>query len=128
MKTQANTLFIGGLEYVIPAGFTDKEVNALCAMLLRFRRVDEVYSSDYKVRFAYQEQEYTAVRLNTRDLYTTEETARAARDAHNAALELGTDARARADDLSLTRESVHAIRAAALIATNNLTGSEGGGP
>ena len=92
MKTQANTLFIGGLEYVIPAGFTDKEVNSLCAMLLRFRRVDEVYSSDYKVRFAYQEQEYTAVRLNTRDLYTTEEAARAARDVHNAALEVASTA------------------------------------
>lgn len=105
MKTQANTLFIGGLEYVIPAGFTDKEVNSLCAMLLRFRRVDEVYSSDYKVRFAYQEQEYTAVRLNTRDLYTTEEAARAARDAHNASLELGTDARARADDLTYSQTS-----------------------
>lgn len=103
MKTQANTLFIGGLEYVIPVGFTDKEVNSLCAMLLRFRRVDEVYSSDYKTRFAYQEQEYTAVRLNTRDLYTTEETARAARDAHNAAL--GTDDRARADDLTYSQTS-----------------------
>jgi len=38
MKITANTLFIGGIEYVIPAGMTDKEVTALCAMLLRFRR------------------------------------------------------------------------------------------
>ena len=88
MKTQTNTMFIGGLEYVIPAGLPDKEVNALCAMLLRFRRVDEFYSSDYKIRFAYQEREFTAVRLNTRDLYATEEAARAERDAHNAALEV----------------------------------------
>lgn len=92
MKITTNTLFIGGTEYVIPAGMTDKEVTALCAMLLRFRRADEVYSSDYKTRFAYHEQEYTAIRLNTRNLYVTEEAARAARDAHNAALEVASTA------------------------------------
>ena len=86
MKTQANTLFIGGIEYVIPAGMSDKDVTALCAMLLRFRRVDECYSSDYKARFPYQEHEYTAVRLGTKALYSTEEEAYAARDAHNATL------------------------------------------
>jgi len=54
--------------------------------------VDEVYSSDYKTRFPYQELEYISVRLGTRDLYTTEETARAARDVHNAALEVASAA------------------------------------
>jgi uncharacterized protein YecE (DUF72 family) len=88
MKMLANTLSINGINYVIPAGLTDKEVNALCAMLLRFRRVDEVYSCDYKEQFLYQEQEYISVRLGTRNLYVTEETARAARDVHNAALEV----------------------------------------
>jgi hypothetical protein len=86
MKILANTLSINGINYVIPGGMSDKDVTTLCAMLLRFRRVDEVYSCDYKEQFLYQEQEYISVRLGTRNLYVTEETARAARDAHNAAL------------------------------------------
>ena len=92
MKMSANTLFIHAVEYVIPGGMSDKDVNTLCAMLMRFRRVDEVYSSDYKTRFPYQEQEYISVRLGTRELYVTEETARAARDVHNAALEVASAA------------------------------------
>jgi hypothetical protein len=92
MKMSANTLFIHAVEYVIPGGMSDKDVNTLCAMLMRFRRVDEVYSSDYKTRFPYQELEYISVRLGTRELYVTEETARAARDVHNAAYELAKSA------------------------------------
>jgi hypothetical protein len=88
MKMPANTLFIHAVEYVIPGGMSDKDVNTLCAMLMRFRRVDEVYSSDYKTRFPYQELEYISVRLGTRSLYVSEGVARQERDAHNAALEL----------------------------------------
>jgi len=86
MKMLANTLFINGVEYVIPGGMSDKDVTTLAAMLLRFRRVDEVYSSDYKTRFPYQEMEYVSVRLSERQLYVSEGVARQERDAHNATL------------------------------------------
>jgi len=87
MKMIANTLSINGTDYVIPGGMTDKEVNSLCAMLMRFRRLDEVYSSNYKDQFVYQEEQYISIRLGTRNVYITEEAAREAREARNAELE-----------------------------------------
>lgn len=86
MKMPAQTLSINGIEYIVPGHMSDKEVSALCAMLVHFRRVDEVYSADYKERFRFQESEYVMVRLALRDLYVSEGVARTARDAHNEAL------------------------------------------
>ena len=87
MKMSAETLFINGAEYVIPGGMTDKEVTTLCAMLMRFRRIDEVYSSDYADRFAYQPLNYISVQLSHRDIYVSEAIARQARDARNEEIE-----------------------------------------
>lgn len=84
MKITAQTLYINGAEYVVPNGITEKEFTALCALLLRFRRVDEIYCSDYEKRFSYQPLEYVSVRLSQREIYATEDGARAARDARNA--------------------------------------------
>lgn len=83
MKILAQTLFINGLEYVVPGGITEKEFTALCALLLRLRRVEEVYSSDYADRFQYQDLDYVSVRLSSRNLYPSEDLARQARDARN---------------------------------------------
>lgn len=107
MKIPAQTLFIDGREFVIPGGMTDKEVTTLCAMLLRFRRVDEFFPSDYNQRFSYQELDYVPVRLGYRELYPTEALAREARDARNAEIEAAkaaeSDARARAEDLHFSQ-------------------------
>ena len=84
MKMSAETLFINGTEYVIPGGMTDKEVTALCGLLLRFRRVEKVYSSDYADTFAYQQLDYISVQLSHRDIYVSEDEARSAREARNA--------------------------------------------
>ena len=105
MKITANFVSINGTQYVLPAGMSDKEVASLCAMLLMLRPLDSVYSSDYKSDFHYQLLDNATIRLGTRSIYVTEVAARSARDARNAALELGTDDRARADDLTYSKTS-----------------------
>ena len=114
-KILAQTLFVDGREFVIPGGMTDKEVTTLCAMLLRFRRVDEFFPSDYNQRFSYQDLDYVPVRLGLRELYVTEAEARAARDARNVEIEATKaaeaeasarairDSRERADDLHFSQ-------------------------
>jgi hypothetical protein len=102
MKMLANFVSINGLMYVLPGHLTDKDVSALCAMLLLLRPLDSVYSSDYKSEFHYQMLDYVPVRLGSRSIYVSEEAARSARDARNAEIEAaktGTDDRARAEDL-----------------------------
>ena len=103
MKTRTNFVSINGTNYAIPVGMTDKEVSAICSLLLHFRRIDEIYPSDYKGAFHFVDDENITVRLGSREIYSTEESARAARDARNAEIEASSEARARADDLSLPR-------------------------
>jgi hypothetical protein len=86
MKTRTNFISINGTPYAIPVGMTDKEVSAVCSLLLHFRRIDEVYPSDYKGAFKFVELENVTIRLGGCDIYSTEESARAARDARNAEL------------------------------------------
>jgi len=74
---------INGTEYVLPQGATDKEIAALCSMLLSMRRIDSVYSSDYKTEYRYQEGETLTIRLGSREIYVLEDQARAVRDARN---------------------------------------------
>ncbi len=87
MKTTVQTLFIDSTEYVVPGGMTDKEFTALCALLLRFRRVGQVYSSDYDHSFPFQDKEYVSVRLATHEIYGTQSAAKEARDAKNVEIE-----------------------------------------
>ena len=87
MKMTTETLYINGLEYVIPPGMTDKEVTTLCALLMRFRRMEEVYSSDYADRFSYTPLNYISVQLSHREVYSSEALAREARDARNQEIE-----------------------------------------
>lgn len=82
-KIRMNVVHINGTEYVLPQGATDKEIAALCSMLLSMRRIDSVYSSDYKTEYRYQEAENLTIRLGSRDIYILEDTARAVRDARN---------------------------------------------
>jgi hypothetical protein len=86
MKLRTNFISINGTNYAIPVGMTDKEVSAVCSLLLHFRRIDEIYPSDYKGSFKYVEDENVLIRLGSCDTYSTEESARAARDARNAEL------------------------------------------
>ena len=88
MKTTVQTLFIDSTEYVIPSGgMTDKEFTLLCALLMRFRRVCQVYSADYDHSFPFQDKEYVSVRLSTHEIYDTQSAAKTARDAKNAEIE-----------------------------------------
>lgn len=87
IKLRLNTVQINGIEYILPEGATDKEVAALCSALLSMRRIDSVYSSDYKTEFKFREEEFLTVRLGTREVYPVEEWARKARDARNAEIE-----------------------------------------
>lgn len=86
-KIRMNIIQINGAEYVLPQGATDKDVAALASMLLSMRRIDSVYSSDYKTEYRYQEAETLTIRLGSREIHQTEEAARAARDARNAEIE-----------------------------------------
>ena len=103
MKILSNYVSINGTRYVLPGNMSDKEVSSLCGMLLFLRPLDSVYSSDYKNEFHFQQLEHPAIRLGSCNIYVTEEAARAARDARNAEIEASSEARARADDLSLPR-------------------------
>jgi hypothetical protein len=103
MKILANFVSINGTRYVLPGNMSDKEVSSLCGMLLFLRPLDSVYSSDYKTEFHFQQLEHPAIRLGSCNIYTTEEAARAAREARNSEIEASSEARARADDLSLPR-------------------------
>ena len=82
-KIRMSVVQINGVEYVLPQGATDKDIAALCSMLLSMRRIDSVYSSDYKTEYRYQEAENLTIRLGSRDIYILEDTARAVRDARN---------------------------------------------
>jgi hypothetical protein len=86
MKLRTNFISINGTNYAIPVGMTDKEVSAVCSLLLHFRRIEEIYPSDYKGSFKYVDDENVMIRLGGCDTYSTEESARAARDARNAEL------------------------------------------
>jgi hypothetical protein len=83
MKILANFVSINGTRYVLPGNMSDKEVSSLCGMLLFLRPLDSVYSSDYQTEFHFQQLEHPAIRLGSCNIYTTEEAARAARDARN---------------------------------------------
>lgn len=106
-KIRISVVQINSTEYVLPQGATDKEIAALCSMLLSMRRIDSVYSSDYNTEYRYQEGETLTIRLGSREIYQTEESARAAREARNAEIEAAKaaegDARARADDLHFSK-------------------------
>jgi argonaute-like protein implicated in RNA metabolism and viral defense len=95
-KLRINMVQINGAEYVLPQSATDKEIATLCSMLLSMRRIDNVYSSDYKTEFRYQESENLTIRLGSREIYQTEEAARAAREERNAEIKAETDAAAAA--------------------------------
>lgn len=82
-KIRMSIVQINGTEYVLPQGATDKEIAALCSMLLSMRRIDSVYSSDYKTEYRYQEAETLTIRLGSREIYILEDSARAAREARN---------------------------------------------
>lgn len=82
-KLRMSIVQINGTEYVLPQGATDKEIAALCSMLLSMRRIDSVYSSDYKTEYRYQEAETLTIRLGSREIYILEDQARAVRDARN---------------------------------------------
>jgi hypothetical protein len=82
-KLRMSIVQINGTEYVLPQGATDKEIAALCSMLLSMRRIDSVYSSDYKTEYRYQEGETLTIRLGSREIYVLEDQARAVRDARN---------------------------------------------
>jgi hypothetical protein len=97
--TKVSTIKIGGIEFAIPPGMTDKEVAAFCGIALQFRKLDYFHANDYRKPFTYFDG-YVEVSRGTRDTFETEEEARAARDARNAELEAA-DARSRADDLAL---------------------------
>lgn len=86
-KIRINVIQINGAEYVLPQGATDKDVAALASMLLSMRRIDSVYSSDYKTEFRFEEAETLTIRLGSRETYQTEGAARVARDARNAEIE-----------------------------------------
>lgn len=95
-KLRISMVQINGAEYVLPQSATDKEVATLCSMLLSMRRIDSVYSSDYKTEFRYQENENLTIRLGSREIYQTEEAARAAREERNAEIKAETEAAAAA--------------------------------
>ena len=82
-KLRMSIIQINGTEYVLPQGATDKEIAALCSMLLSMRRIDSVFSSDYKTEYRYQEAETLTIRLGSREIYVLEDSARAAREARN---------------------------------------------
>lgn len=82
-KIRMSVVQINGTEYVLPQGATDKEIAALCSMLLSMRRIDSVYSADYNTEYRYQEGETLTIRLGSREIYVLEDQARAARDARN---------------------------------------------
>lgn len=82
-KIRMSIVQINGTEYVLPQGATDKEIAALCSMLLSMRRIDSVFSSDYKTEYRYQEAETLTIRLGSREIYVLEDSARAAREARN---------------------------------------------
>jgi|GEM_PF-7107135 hypothetical protein len=87
MKTRITYVNINGMSYSVPANMSDKELSTVCAMLLNFRPMSDVYSTDYKKTFHYVDEANVSVRLGSREVYSTEETAKAARDAYNQQLE-----------------------------------------
>ena len=84
LKLRLNLVIINGTEYVLPEGATDKEIAALCSMLLSMRRVHIFYSSDYNTEFRYKDEETLTVRLGSREVYPHEQYAKKDRDARNA--------------------------------------------
>ena len=84
IKTQ--TLELDGITYAVPDGMSTKELTQLAAQLLQLRRIDYCYGKDYGPAFHFLDPENARVRFGTRSVYATEEQAKAARDAHNAAL------------------------------------------
>lgn len=102
MKT-VNTIEIGGTTYTIPAGISQTKLIEAAGTLLLLQRMEYCSDRNYRKQFYFAEQENARIRLGTQTIYESEEEAHAARDAHNKSLEPGTDDRARADDLSLTR-------------------------
>ena len=102
MKT-VNTIEIGGTTYVIPAGVSQAKLIEVAGLMLMLQRIDYCSDKQYRKSFYFVEQENARIRLGTQTVYETEEAANEARDAHNAALEPSSDARARADDLTYSK-------------------------
>lgn len=104
MKT-VNTIEIGGTTYAIPAGISQAKLIEAAGTLLLLQRMEYCMDQQYRKSFYFAEKENARIRLGTQTIYETEEEAHAARDAYNAALALGTDDRARADDLTYSKTS-----------------------
>lgn len=80
------TIELDGVTYAVPAGMTDNQLATVCGALLLLQRVDYCCDKDYRQSFYYVDEDCIRVRIGTRQVHASKDTAHAARDAHNATL------------------------------------------